>query len=1095
MEIVRFLSGGLNTDDSVEVMPPEDYYLAENIANGKTYDGRTGVKENILGTTSISVSSQHVDINSVPIGVIRSNKDDLNFIFYWHHDSDKYCIIKLENGVTSLVLKWSGLNFQRDKRYRINGGGIAGNLLYFTDNYNEPKCVHITRYSGGGTPTTEEEILLIKRGPQVAPSSVGTTTGLASSVSKKQWQFACQYVYFDGQYSVLSPFTSITKKVSASHSYDAITVGYPSETAPRLVKERKLFARENNTGNWYEIGSVSRSTIGGSWSSSSVSFKGNISGAPLETIYHKAFELSPRIAKCMTISSNRLWLANYNDGYDKYSASNITLNSVGIVSLSGSSSNTGPTISGNSRFKYGFILKDANGRSGGVITRDSFILSCGNLFSDTASDQPRYGSFGMDVTLNSLPSWASRATVVVTEDLIKSDYTESRSSALYYSNGSDTSTWSLSPTSRNNIQIVDNTFFTKNRGYLPQRGDVVSFTIGGSEHNLTVESYEVSGSGGIGANITCSFKNLGTFGSFEQRHFQVYRPREVSSDLLFYELSASYPISSSSLNIINAQLAPSTFELAGNGFCYRQPFLQEYDTWNTRNGKPYIETRTDGVDKKLYFKHSSAFLADTEINGLSEFNVGDEGQVSNDAGEIQKLIQTVRDSTESTTLLAICNSDTYSVYVGEAQLSTSEGSGFIVGSPNIIGDTRRQQAGYGTLHPESVIEKDGFVYWYDHLAKSYVRYATNGIFPISDYKMIRAFENIASKVTSSEVVLSGYDPFYRQIIMSAPDVQFISNETFQTSISGWANADSGQNWSWDATWESAIASLSTGSPASKNFVQTFSLKPVGAYKSRLRLFRIGDSTVNVTVQLFNGSTLIQELHNVNVNWTDADANVQIVSFTALGAFDRVKIQADQTSGTSGAIYIGSYELSTVRDIKPLSFSPDRNRWISNFGFNPLGYVEDSDYMVTLTDQSGYFLSKHNSTTFNSVYGSTLTSKIGVSFNDAPADLKDWKVMQLQGSFALMLFTGGEEVISDTTLKLTATNERGQSTTVLHDEFEVDEDLIYGTLMNDENSSGGLLEGDPIYSNTLQCTLEWGGTTHKWIKFMKAGFQPSRGHSL
>jgi hypothetical protein len=70
MEQVRWPKGGLNTDDSVEILSPEDWSYAANIVDGRSLNGKNGEKENIRGTTLLE-SSTWTDSNSKLIGVIK----------------------------------------------------------------------------------------------------------------------------------------------------------------------------------------------------------------------------------------------------------------------------------------------------------------------------------------------------------------------------------------------------------------------------------------------------------------------------------------------------------------------------------------------------------------------------------------------------------------------------------------------------------------------------------------------------------------------------------------------------------------------------------------------------------------------------------------------------------------------------------------------------------------------------------------------------------------------------------------------------------------------------------------------------------------
>lgn len=317
----------------------------------------------------------------------------------------------------------------------------------------------------------------------------------------------------------------------------------------------------------------------------------------------------------------------------------------------------------------------------------------------------------------------------------------------------------------------------------------------------------------------------------------------------------------------------------------------------------------------------------------------------------------MREASDGDVLLAICNSDTYSVYMDEARLSTNDTS-FIVKSTDVIGDIRKQQSGFGTLHPESVHEEDGYVYWYDHLQRAYVRYAKNGVFPISEYKVVDHFEDQAGLNSTSDIVVTGYDPFYKLIF----------------------------------------------------------------------------------VTFVNASTSTK---------------------------------------------------------KTIAFSITKERWVGFFDFAPDGYIVGSKKLYSVVDGSLYSHDNVNASTgFNNFYGTTYNSVIDLSFNDSPFSPKEWRVLQIQLSPNFYAFgAGAEQLLVTDSLEADISNRQGQATDIKYNEFDLDENMVYGEIRGDANATGGIVAGDPIYSNTMQCRLTFTGGSYKQILAVKAGCDPSRGHNL
>jgi hypothetical protein len=948
MEQVRWPKGGLNTDDSVEILSPEDWSYAANIVDGRSLNGKNGEKENIRGTTLLE-SSTWTDSNSKLIGVIRSAEDDLNYLFFYNTDASKNCILKLQNDVVSLVLQWSGLNFQNDKLYRISGG-IAGDLIYFTDDFNQPRCVHRTRYSGGSTPSSEAEILHIRRGP-ILPFD-HDFVGIVVLVSQKSEiydvQFSYQYEYIDGQLSVIAPWTKTYRR-----DFDAIEridLRFPtSEQVPALVKTIKMVARKGNAGAAFYFANIDPAAIPLLWD---IKYYGQNIGI-VSSDYVKNSELVPLKAKTSCITKSRMWFGNYLEGYDT-PTSDVTLTFA--LENDPSGFDIGDTYSPNARFRLGVVFHDDQGRSAGVMDLDWTLETDREITINATRQRLRYSITGTP------PSWAKFYSLVVTKDLVKTFFMQcwqvaNTGSEIYVTvadDGTESYTGTYSAATdfvRLDLQILNSigTYYAFKEGDFA----IVTNTTSGNTfgplkarrltgHYVYVDPIDI---GGIPFNYA----------------FQIYTPNTASEDI-YYEIGQRREIVGGVMDTTDYFLQGDSLNVNVDTSVISPDYMQQMrakpndGAWETHTGKAYVQTVLGQVDKKNFVRHSSPFIPGTGVNGLSEFAPGDEGNVPIDAVEIQKLQPTMKESTDGEVLLAICNSDTYSLYIDEARLSTNDGQGFLIAQTKVIGDIRKQRAGFGTLHPESVHEEEGYVYMYDKLARAYARYASNGLFPISEYKAVDYFEDQSALNAVSDVVVTGYDPFYKLIYVT---------------------------------------------------------------------FKNADTTTKKTI----------------------------------------------------------------------AFSLTKDRWVSFYDFAPDGYAVGSSKMYSVVNGSIYKHDNTSGTGFNNFYSTTYNAVIDLSFNDDPAQPKEWKVIQVQSSPNFYSFSGGNQVIGTDALRVDVNNRHGQASNVLYNEFEVDENMIYGEIRGDLNATGGILNGDPIYSNTLQTRFTFSGGSYKQLLMMKAGCEPSRGHNL
>jgi hypothetical protein len=893
-----------------------------------------------------------IDSNSKYIGHIRSAKDDVNYIFFYNTNPDKHCIVKLQNDTLSLVLAWSGFGFSPLKKHRIQGG-IADQLLYFTDNFNPPRCVHENRYSSGSIPATAEEVLWIKRGPIAPPLYIKQTT-VGYIVIKDDLQFATQFVYIDGQQSVLSPFTDLCRRETSTESFnDVIVALHPSDPVPSNVIKIKYIVKKGINGTPVVFSERTPSN------DAPVTFHIGTEGEVVESMYFKSFENIPLLAKSATISKSRAWLGNYLEGYD--TPTNITIDYA--FEESGEwDTDEGPAFEGNSSRKLGALLFDESGRSCGVIPLkdvnglDAIVSVLGPVGHETARRKLNFRLQGTP------PPWAKRWSLVVTDDLIKSyflsgylDNTIGPKSSYVIVDANEVETFTPESWQAETKYIKINLDSMNRNGlfYSHKPGDQVILQdnfLGGFTNPLEIIKQ-------VGSYIYVPSQNVGPFTvASDVRPFQIFTPIAASTGA-YYEIGHSEPIIGGVFDTAYSKWEGSSMNVNYSVFAgtskVTQMSLKKDGTWNTDAGRIAIVTEIGQVYKRNFFKCSSPFISGINVNGLSEFNIGDEKSVSLEAGEIQKLQPTSKESTEGDIILAICNSDTFSVYIDETRVATGQTT-FLVASANVIGDVRKQKSGYGTLHPESVHEEDGYVYMFDKLSRSFLRYATNGLFPISEYKMVDFFEAQAKLNAVTDAVICGYDPFYKLIF---------------------------------------------------------------------------------------------------VTFTNA---------------------ATETKRT-------------------VAFSTVKDRWTSWFDFAPDGYIVGSDKMYSIVGGNIY---KHdNEELFNNFYGEYFISSIDLSFNDSPDMPKEWRVVQLQSSPNMVSFSDGDQVVSPDTLVVNLSNQKGQETDIYHNEFEVDEDLIYGEIRCDKNSLGGIMDGVPMYSNTLQANIRFTGPAYKRILLVKVGFEPSKGHIL
>ncbi len=486
------------------------------------------------------------------------------------------------------------------------------------------------------------------------------------------------------------------------------------------------------------------------------------------------------------------------------------------------------SFASGSSYKVGYIFKDNLGRTSGVVSGQSSVFNTNDsayynslkaiwklplYWSSTttyvAGNTVLYGNSvwtcatgninvtpvaGANWTLvrsSIIPSWAKTYSIVMSKNLTKSYFLEYRSAVTSYSLGTTQSFGAYNAV--NDSISIDVTAMTRaGIGYIFSEGDRIRIyptTVDGVSNGVSTV-FDVPITGFDGNLIKVANIDIGTLNSSNQAKttFEIYRPILTKNDVLYYEIGQSYPITvqpngdldfsshSASLPEDCAIVSRSNYALSGADYIvdthqpkglYKAINYDPLGLWETGSGKPYIETSIGQVQKNNYFRFSSTIINGTNVNGLCEFYAADESNTPQEHGDLNKLKNVSREKDEATILLGICRNGTSSIYIDQTHMNLDQTTSFLVQSVDVIGGDKSLKGGYGTINPESVFDLNDDVYWYDAISGKYIRYASNGMFAISDYKMMHHFEDMraALKATPSRVV-GGYDPFYRLVYVS-----------------------------------------------------------------------------------------------------------------------------------------------------------------------------------------------------------------------------------------------------------------------------------------------------------------------------------------
>ena len=177
-----FLKSKMNKDLDARIIPAGEYRDAFNIQISKSENSEVGNLENILGNASIQSFQTTTGVANLKcIGQLADEVSSVVYLFFTDNATSDYIptgvgsnnFIISYNVLSSVAIKLvegAFLNFsQLNPLYGIN---ILENLLFFTDNRNQPRVINVESANSTSTPlanptfyTTEDQISVAKYNP------------------------------------------------------------------------------------------------------------------------------------------------------------------------------------------------------------------------------------------------------------------------------------------------------------------------------------------------------------------------------------------------------------------------------------------------------------------------------------------------------------------------------------------------------------------------------------------------------------------------------------------------------------------------------------------------------------------------------------------------------------------------------------------------------------------------------------------------------------------------------------------------------------------------------------------------------------------
>jgi hypothetical protein len=821
---------GLNADD-VDIAVGENQWV--NLVDarvGTTDNGVTGVVESIGGTRTLT--SPQPSITFINIGSAVDTARNRFFYFQYNKYTNEHRIYCYQADTDEILTVLSasqvtgGLGF--NKNYLITNARVVGDMLYWTDNLNEPRRINVeaalklnnpsynTDVEPYTSPLAQSVIKLIRRPPGRVLSVTPVTEGLKPNFIKYfAGQFAIRYVYRDGEISVVGPPSDMVNyRLAVSNPSGAVvdtsdaidieinTPALSGEYIEQDVQIVQYLVRYNNQPEYFVIkewnkdNATDAAAIAAYNAGGALTFRfyndGNIS-AISQADSVKPYDSVPLLSETLELGLSRLFLGNNKVGYDTPATTSLTA----AMSTPGSVTQCAEIWKPYSTYQLGIRFRDNEKRMSGVVTNSSLVVTVPDRgdFNDNSFSQ--YINFTLSNTnaLTEIPDWAYYYDILITKNLRTRFFVQWMPNFIRYAVKNNDGTFTYNTSYSSNIYGVGvdtSALASQGQGVVYTQGDRIRFYLTG----LSIMPFDLEVIGQDGNYVITRPYNFGTTtsSSLLDMIVEYYTPYYQSGNEIFYTTSACYRVSAPGTDMrqystLSGQLEGDTYfisrltqilSITYYTVCM-SPSDDRWKDWFDTYGEANIVTLLGQVQKTSSVKWSNTLIEGSLVNGLSTFDALDEKLLPQSMGPLRKLQQTSKVQQQGNIMLAIGEDETASLYLGEVQVVGSDANAFLASSPNVIGTVNVLKGSFGTTHPESVTEYRGNVYWWDDVNARIVQYSTGGLYPISNYKMTRywkQFTDTFKSLTTAQIealdifnrpfVFTTVDPYHDELLISVP---------------------------------------------------------------------------------------------------------------------------------------------------------------------------------------------------------------------------------------------------------------------------------------------------------------------------------------
>jgi len=460
-------SGRLNSDDAPFSIGENEWVNAENVRVGSTDAGVINTDESI--GSNVLRSTPQPSVTFLEIGSADDSPNNRFFVFKYNTTGTQHKITyyDIDNQTEYDVLLSSqvvgGLTFSKD--YPIHSARVVGNLLYWTDNYNQPRRInvdaaiklnnpsYVTDEAAYTAPMNQSVITIIRRAYGSVPTlSFSTDITKGNFLKEFAGQFAIGFVYRDGEESVFGQPSKManyrydfgTFSGTSSDPNNKLTVTLPSAATGESIDQdveivqlavrydnspQYFIIKEWNKNNTTDAAAIIAFNAGGSLS---FDFYNDKTGVPASTERSvRPFDRVPLLSEALETGLQRLFLGNNLLGYDTPPQTSL----IGNITPATVTGTATPIFHSFSSYQIGVRFRDEYKRSSGVVTNSALavvpIPARGDWDVPTFVENINWTLSNSLATLE-IPDWAYYYDILITKNLRTRSFLQFFASSLRY---------------------------------------------------------------------------------------------------------------------------------------------------------------------------------------------------------------------------------------------------------------------------------------------------------------------------------------------------------------------------------------------------------------------------------------------------------------------------------------------------------------------------------------------------------------------------------------------------------------------------------------------------------------------------------------